>query len=36
MIITKEQLRELNKKGETEVRVITCCKEFWEKIEVEE
>ena len=34
MKITREQLKELNKKGKTEIRVETCGKEFWYDLEV--
>jgi len=36
MNITREQLKELNQKGEVEIRVIECGKEFWETLELEE
>jgi len=35
MKITKEELKELNEKGEVEVWTTFGVKEFWDKIEVE-
>jgi len=35
MKITKEQLKELNKKGKVEIRYFKADKEFWETLEVD-
>ena len=34
MKITKDELKELNKKGEVEIRLMFGCREYWETIEV--